>query len=42
MKHKDVVKQVLCNAVEKMRNCVLREENIVEEIYRLMRDDDDA
>jgi len=42
LKHKDAVKQVLRNVVKKMHSCVLREEDIIDEIYRLVRDEDDA
>jgi hypothetical protein len=42
LKYKDVVKQVLINAVKKVHSCVLRYEHILDEIYALVRDDDEA
>ncbi len=42
LKHKDVIKQVLINAVKKARSCVLRYEYVLDEIYALVRDDDEA
>jgi len=42
LKHKDTVKQILRNVVKKTRSCVLREEDIIDEVYRLVRDESDA
>jgi len=42
LRHKDVVKQALLNAVKKARSCVLRYEYIYDEIYSLIDDEDVA
>jgi hypothetical protein len=42
LRHKDTVRQVLRNVAMRTRSCILREEDIIDEIYRLVRDEDDA
>ena len=42
LKYKDVIKQVLVNAVKKARSCVLRYEYVLDEMYALVRNDDEA
>jgi hypothetical protein len=42
LKYRDVVRQALVNAVKKTRSYVLRYEYVLDEIYALIRDEDEA